>query len=221
MIGKITGRIDYRAPDHLLIDVRGVGYLVYCSERTMAGLPGVGEVVALFTELVVREDLMQLFGFQTLVEKEWHRLLTSVQGVGAKASLAILGALGPEGVSRAIALGDWNSIKVAKGVGPKIAQRVVLDLKEKAPGVMAMTGTLAEAHGEVEAASVIEDPRPKRPSVNAPNQSAQSEALSALGNLGYGPGDAAGAVAQAAGENPDSDTPALIRASLKLLAPKG
>ena len=160
MIGKITGRIDYRAPDHLLIDVRGVGYLVYCSERTMAGLPGVGEVVALFTELVVREDLMQLFGFQTLVEKEWHRLLTSVQGVGAKASLAILGALGPEGVSRAIALGDWNSIKVAKGVGPKIAQRVVLDLKEKAPGVMAMTGTLAEAHGEVEAASVIEDPRP-------------------------------------------------------------
>ena len=221
MIGKITGRIDYRAPDHLLIDVRGVGYLVYCSERTMAGLPGVGEVVALFTELVVREDLMQLFGFQTLVEKEWHRLLTSVQGVGAKASLAILGALGPEGVSRAIALGDWNSIKVAKGVGPKIAQRVVLDLKEKAPGVMAMTGTLAEAHGEVEAASVIEDPRPKGPSVNAPNQSAQSEALSALGNLGYGPGDAAGAVAQAAGENPDADTPALIRASLKLLAPKG
>ena len=221
MIGKITGRIDYRAADHLLIDVRGVGYLVYCSERTMAGLPGVGEAVALFTELVVREDLMQLFGFQTLVEKEWHRLLTSVQGVGAKASLAILGALGPDGVSRAIALGDWNSIKVSKGVGPKIAQRVVLDLKEKAPGVMAMTGTLAEAHGEVEAASVIEGPGPQRPLVNAPNQSAQSEALSALGNLGYGPGDAAGAVAQAAGEDPDADTPTLIRASLKLLAPKG
>ena len=153
MIGKITGRIDYRAPDHLLIDVRGVGYLVYCSDRTMAALPGVGEVVALFTDLVVREDLMQLFGFQTLAEKEWHRLLTSVQGVGAKASLAILGALGPDGVSRAIALGDWNAVKVAKGVGPKIAQRVVLDLKDKAPGVMAMTGSLAEAHGEVEAAA--------------------------------------------------------------------
>jgi Holliday junction DNA helicase RuvA len=218
MIGKITGRIDYRAPDHVLIDVRGVGYLVYCSDRTLAALPGVGEAVALFTDLVVREDLMQLFGFQTLVEKEWHRLLTSVQGVGAKASLAILGALGPDGVSRAIALGDWNAVKAAKGVGPKIAQRVVLD---KAPGVMAMTGTLAEAHGEVEAMQVIESPAPKRRPAPAPNQSAQSEALSALGNLGYGPGDAAGAVAQAAGENPDAETPALIRAALKLLAPKG
>tara|TARA_R100000935_G_scaffold21453_1_gene39867 strand:- start:1144 stop:1809 length:666 start_codon:yes stop_codon:yes gene_type:complete len=220
MIGKITGRIDYRAPDHLLIDVRGVGYLVYCSDRTMAALPGVGEVVALFTDLVVREDLMQLFGFQTLVEKEWHRLLTSVQGVGAKASLAILGALGPDGVSRAIALGDWNAVKVAKGVGPKIAQRVVLDLKDKAPGVMAMTGTLAEAHGEVEAAEVIEPASSKRRPVAPPNQSAQSEALSALANLGYGPGDAAGAVAQAAGENPEADTPQLIRAALKLLAPR-
>lgn len=186
----------------------------------MAALPGVGEVVALFTDLVVREDLMQLFGFQTLVEKEWHRLLTSVQGVGAKASLAILGALGPDGVSRAIALGDWNAVKVAKGVGPKIAQRVVLDLKDKAPGVMAMTGTLAEAHGEVEAAEVIEPASPKRRPVAPPNQSAQSEALSALANLGYGPGDAAGAVAQAAGENPEADTPQLIRAALKLLAPR-
>ena len=222
MIGKITGRIDYRAPDHLLIDVRGVGYLVYCSDRTMAALPGVGEVVALFTDLVVREDLMQLFGFQTLAEKEWHRLLTSVQGVGAKASLAILGALGPDGVSRAIALGDWNAVKVAKGVGPKIAQRVVLDLKDKAPGVMAMTGSLAEAHGEVEAAAeVIETAAPKRRHVAPPNQSAQAEALSALGNLGYGPGDAAGAVAQAAGEMPEAETPQLIRAALKLLAPKG
>jgi Holliday junction DNA helicase RuvA len=147
MIGKITGRIEYRATDHVLIDVRGVGYLVYCSDRTLASLPGVGEVTALFTDLVVREDLMQLFGFQTLMEKEWHRLLTSVQGVGAKASLAILGTLGPDGVSRAIALGDWNAVKAAKGVGPKIAQRVVLDLKDKAPGVMAMSGTLAEAQG--------------------------------------------------------------------------
>ena len=220
MIGKITGRIEYRAADHLLIDVRGVGYLVYCSERTLAALPGVGEVVALYTDLVVREDLMQLFGFQTLVEKEWHRLLTSVQGVGAKASLAILGALGPDGVSRAIALGDWNAVKAAKGVGPKIAQRVVLDLKDKAPGVMAMSGTLAQAQGDVPA-QVIETPIARKPVASAPNASAQSEALSALSNLGYGPGDAAGAVAQAAGEIPDAETPALIRAALKLLAPKG
>lgn len=220
MIGKITGRIEYRAPDHVLIDVRGVGYLVYCSERTLMSLPGAGEVVALYTDLVVREDLMQLFGFQTLAEKEWHRLLTSVQGIGAKASLAILGTLGPEGVSRAIALGDWNAVKAAKGVGPKIAQRVVLDLKDKAPGVMAMAGGLAEAQGTAEV-EVLEPVVTKAPVSAVPNASAQSEALSALGNLGYGPGDAAGAVAQAAGEMPEAETPALIRAALKLLAPKG
>ncbi|WP_299406256.1 Holliday junction branch migration protein RuvA [uncultured Roseobacter sp.] len=219
MIGKITGRIDYRAADHVLIDVRGVGYLVYCSDRTMAALPGVGEVVALFTDLVVREDLMQLFGFTTLAEKEWYRLLTSVQGVGAKASLAILGTLGPDGVSRAIALGDWNAVKAAKGVGPKIAQRVVLDLKDKAPGVMAMGGTVAAASVEA-VAEVIETSPPAAPAAQVAS-SAQADALSALGNLGYGPGDAAGAVAQAAGEAPDADTPALIRAALKLLAPKG
>lgn len=220
MIGKITGRIEYRALDHLLIDVRGVGYLVYCSERTLAALPAVGEVTALYTDLVVREDLMQLFGFQTLVEKEWHRLLTSVQGIGAKASLAILGALGPDGVSRAIALGDWNAVKAAKGVGPKIAQRVVLDLKDKAPSVMAMSGTLVEAQGEVEA-EVLEPITPVKRAASAPNASAQAEAMSALGNLGYSPGDAAAAVAQAAGDAPDAETPALIRAALKLLAPKG
>lgn len=217
MIGKLTGRIEYRALDHVLIDVRGVGYLVYCSERTLAGLAGVGEVAAVYTDLLVREDLMQLFGFTTLAEKEWHRLLTSVQGVGAKASLAILGALGPDGVGRAIALGDWNAVKVAKGVGPKIAQRVVLDLKDKAPSMMAMGGTVAEALGDQDA-EVIEAPVKRK--APAPNASAQSEALSALSNLGYGPGDAAGAVAQAAGEAPDAETPSLIRAALKLLAPR-
>ncbi|MDW3222613.1 MAG: Holliday junction branch migration protein RuvA [Paracoccaceae bacterium] len=218
MIGKITGRIDYRAADHVLIDVRGVGYLVFCSDRTMAGMPGVGQTVALFTDLVVREDLLQLFGFTTRAEKEWHRLLTSVQGVGAKASLAILGTLGPDGVSRAIALGDWNAVKAAKGVGPKIAQRVVLDLKDKAPGVMAMGDTLAAATGEA-GAEVIETSAPAAPP--PPSSSAQADALSALGNLGYGPADAAGAVAQAAGETPGADTSTLIRAALKLLAPKG
>ena len=218
MIGKITGRIDYRSTDHVLIDVRGVGYIVFVSDRTMAGLPGVGEVCALFTDLVVREDLLQLYGFPTLAEKEWHRLLTSVQGVGAKASLAILGTLGTDGVSRAIALGDWNAVKAAKGIGPKIAQRVVLDLKDKAPTVMAMGGTLAQATGDAEA-EVIE--APAAPPAPAQNTSAQAEALSALGNLGYSPGDAAGAVAQAAGENEGADTPVLIRAALKLLAPKG
>ena len=218
MIGKITGRIDYRAADHVLIDVRGVGYLVYCTERTLADLPGPGEVAARYTDLLVREDILQLFGFTTLAEKEWHRLLTSVQGVGAKASLAILGALGPEGVSRAVALGDWNAVRAAKGVGPKIAQRVVAELKDRAPGVMAMGGTLAQATGGAEVEVIEQVARAPSPPANA---GAQSEALSALQNLGYAPGDAAGAVAQAGADTPGADTATLIRAALKLLAPKG
>jgi len=220
MIGKLTGRIEYRAADHVLIDVRGVGYLVYCSDRTLAGLPGVGEVAAVYTDMLVQETNLQLFGFTTLAEKEWHKLLISVQGVGAKAALAIMGALGADGVSRAIALGDWNAVKVAKGIGPKIAQRVVLDLKDKAPAMMAMGGTVAQALGDEEA-EVIESPAPKRKAPEpAANANAQSEALSALSNLGYSPSDAAGAVAQAAGDDPQAQTPALIRAALKLLAPK-
>ncbi len=219
MIGKIAGRIDYRATDHVLIDVRGVGYIVYVSDRVMAGLPRNGEAVALYTDLLVREDNLQLFGFTSLVEKEWHRLLMSVQGIGAKASMAILGTLGADGVSRAIALGDWNAIAKAKGVGPKTAQRVTIELKDKAPAVMAMGGTLAEATGD----EVIEDAAVAKPApARAPRANpAQAEALSALANLGYGPGEAASAVAEATGADPDLDTSALIRAALKLLAPKG
>lgn len=220
MIGKISGRLEYRSTDHVLIDVRGVGYIVYLSDRTMAALPNVGEAVGLFTELLVREDNLQLFGFTSLLEKEWHRLLMSVQGIGAKASMAILGALGAEGVSRAVALGDVNAIKVAKGVGPKTAQRVVLELKDKAPAAMALGGTLVAAQGELSAeVEVIETVTARV--IEPTSAAAQSEALSALANLGYAPGDAAGAVAQAAGEAPEADTPNLIRAALKLLAPKG
>jgi Holliday junction DNA helicase RuvA len=198
--------------------VRGVGYLVYVSDRTMAALPPVGEAVALYTDLLVREDLLQLFGFTSLVEKEWHRLLMGVQGIGAKASTAILGALGADGVSRAIALGDWNAIAKAKGVGPKTAHRVVIELKDKAPAVMAMGGTLAKAvEGDDE---VIEPARPKRAPAPKVSQ-AQPEALSALANLGYAPGEAASAVAEALGQDPEADTSRLIRAALKLLAPKG
>lgn len=225
MIGRLTGRLDYKALDHVLIDVRGVGYIVFCSDRTIAALPPVGSPVSLYTELLVREDLMQLFGFLSLTEKEWHRLLTSVQGVGAKASLAILGALGADGVSRAIALGDWNAVKSAKGVGPKIAQRVVLDLKDKAPAVMAMGGAEAAAPDMVidDAAPVPvpqAKPAPKAQTPAARSGAAQADALSALANLGYGPSDAAAAVAEASDSLPDADAPALIRAALKLLAPK-
>ncbi len=222
MIGRIAGIIVHRAADHVLIDVRGVGYIVHVSARTAAGLPGVGEATALFTELLVREDLLQLFGFPTLLEKEWHRLLTSVQGVGAKAAMAILGTLGAEGTGRAIALGDWNAVKAAPGVGPKLAQRVIMELKEKAPGVMAQGAALSADVGGAD--EVIETLVPRRAAASArppASASATADALSALINLGYGQGEAAGAVAEAAGAAKGAEAPVLIRAALKLLAPKG
>lgn len=221
MIGRIAGVIIHRALDHVMIDVRGVGYIVHVSQRTAQSLPPVGEACALYTDLLVREDLLQLFGFPTLLEKEWHRLLTSVQGIGAKASLAILGTLGAEGLGRAIALGDWSAVKSAPGVGPKLAQRVVMELKEKAPTVMAMGAELT-----VDAApEVIEDAPVKRPA-KKPYPTAQpkvnftAEAISALTNLGYSPSDAAGAVARASDDPDVTDTAKLIRAALRLLAPK-
>ena len=224
MIGKITGRVDYRGTDHVLVDVQGVGYLVYCSERTLAGLPGRGGIVALYTDMLVREDNLQLFGFTTLADKEWHKLLTTVQGVGAKAALAIATTLGTDGVSRAIALGDVAAIKSAQGVGPKIEQRVVTELKDKAPKIMAMGG---QGAAQVEAdESVVIDVQtpvdmPAKMPVAEPSANAQADALSALINLGYGHGDAAAAVAQASGETPDAGSSGLIRAALKLLAPSG
>lgn len=221
MIGRLSGVLVYRAKDHILLDVRGVGYVVYCSDRTLAALPGPGEAVTLFTELLVREDLLQLFGFPTLLDKEWHRLLMSVQGIGAKASMSILSALGAEGVGRAIALGDWSAVQKAQGVGPKIAQRVVNELKDKGPDVMAMGAVLEAVEAPVEMADPggIEPPAPARTA--APSAASdQAAALSALVNLGYGQGDAASAVATASGEGATGEA-ALIRAALRLLAPKG
>lgn len=215
MIGKLSGRVDYCSSDHVMLDVRGVGYMVYCSDHTLAALPQAGEAVALYTDLLVREDLLQLFGFTSLMEKEWHRLLMSVQGIGAKASLSILGALGPDGVSRAIALGDWSALKAAKGVGPKTAQRVVIELKDKAPGVMAMIGgapQILDPDEVIEASVPVSDI--KR------GLSAQADALSALTNLGYTPGDAAAALAEVGGDMQEADASALIRVALKKLAPK-
>jgi Holliday junction DNA helicase RuvA len=202
-----------------------VGYIVHVSDRTLAALPGVGGHAALYTDLLVREDLLQLFGFSTLQEKEWHRLLTSVQGIGARASLAILGALGPDGVSRAIALGDWAAVKAAPGVGPKLAQRVVNELKGRAAEVMAMGAAPSpvaapETEGTAHTAAPAHPPAPA-PAVPPQSASAQADALSALVNLGYAQGEAAAAVAQAASEMPEADASALIRAALKALAPMG
>ncbi|MBC2837221.1 Holliday junction branch migration protein RuvA [Paragemmobacter straminiformis] len=227
MIGRISGRLDWRGPESVLIDVRGVGYIVHVSDRTLRGMPGVGEAVSLYTELLVREDLLQLFGFPTMYEKEWHKLLTTVQGVGAKASMSILGTLGAEGVARAISLGDARAVQSAPGVGPKLAQRVILELKSKAHSVMAAGGGLMDVAEADDA--VIEAPAPKRAAKPAGAEQlasqararAAADALSALANLGYGPGDAAQAVAAAAGDAPEADTAMLIRAALKLLAPKG
>ncbi|MCG6112109.1 MAG: Holliday junction branch migration protein RuvA [Paracoccus sp.] len=234
MIGRIAGIILHRARDHVLIDVRGVGYIIHVSERTAAGLPPVGQAAALYTELLVREDLLQLFGFPTMLDKEWHRLLTSVQGVGAKVSLAILSTLGPEGLGRAIALGDWSSVRKANGVGPKLAQRIVLELKDKAPSVMALGGALTIDAGDVAAGGGAEEPgiEPGPSAAPAPGAAARpasgavlsgqamADALSALTNLGYGPSEAATAVAEAQAREPAAAMPALIRAALRLLAPK-
>lgn len=225
MIGKLSGRIDYKGTDHVLLDVRGVGYIVHVSDRTRMALPGPGGMAALYTELLVREDLLQLFGFQTLAEKEWHRLLMSVQGVGAKAAMAILGTLGPEGVARALAIGDAGAIRKAPGVGPKLASRVVMELKDKAPAVMAMGSAAPDLDEDAPLVESVEEapaaapaPKPAKPSARRQAQQAQADALSALTNLGYAPSEAAQAVATAAEE--ESETPALIRAALKLLAPK-
>jgi len=219
VIGRIAGVILHRAPDQVLIDVRGVGYIVNVSERTAAALPPVGQAAALYTDLLVREDVMQLFGFPSLLEKEWHKLLTTVQGIGAKASLAILGTLGAEGLGRAIALNDWKSVQRAPGIGPKLAQRIVLELKGKAPGIMAMGGALTVDAGDE--AEVIEGAAPAAPRRAAhPSAAATAEALSALSNLGYGASEAAAAVAEASATEPEAATPALIRAALRLLAPK-
>ena len=215
MIGKITGRVDYVAEDHVLIEAAGIGYIIHCAAPTLAAMPGPGEVAALYTELLVREDLMQLIGFRTVAEREWHRLLTSVQGVGARVSLAILGALGPDGVSRALALGDPGAIRAAPGVGPKLAARIVNELGDKAPGVMALGAQgkrTAAASGPV---PVAEAAAPA-PATAAEDAAATADALSALVNLGYERMQAARAVAEAAEEG-GAGSAALIKAALKSL----
>lgn len=212
MIGRLTGEVAHIAEDHVLLDVGGVGYVVYCSTRTLGGLPAVGEGTRLYTEMLVREDLMQLFGFPSMAEREWHRLLTTVQGVGAKVSLGILGTLGVEGVSRAISLADATTVRRAPGVGPKLATRIVNELKNKAPAMMATAG--AEAKSAPRKAPVAGVPAESDPVASA-------DALSALMNLGYDSAEAAEAVARAAQDAPEAEAGALIKAALKALAPAG
>ncbi|MGF1552133.1 MAG: Holliday junction branch migration protein RuvA [Paracoccaceae bacterium] len=210
MIGKITGRVDYVAEDHALIEAAGVGYLVHCAAPTLARLAP-GETAALYTELLVREDLMQLYGFATPAEREWHRLLTSVQGVGPRASMAILGALGPEGVGRAIALDDTSAIRRAPGIGPKLATRVVNELKGRAPDVLmrSVRTSLPDEAAPTETGAVA------MPQPVAPVTSAAAEALSALANLGYDRQTAMRAIA--AHDDGAMDVGRLIKAALRAL----
>lgn len=204
MIGKLKGILDTIGEDTIILDVNGVGYEVYCSSMTFAYLPSVGEACALSIETHVRETEIKLFGFSNDAEREWFRLLQSVQGVGAKVALAIQSTLSASDLASAIALQDKAMVSRAPGVGPKVAQRIVLELKNKVPaftGAGAAEMGLAADIGDGVAPSSIQD------------------AVSALGNLGYSSQQAAGAISSAlakAGEGADSAT--LIRMGLKELA---
>jgi len=205
MIGKLKGTVDEIAEDHCVIDVHGVGYVAFCSARTLAALPGTGEAAVLFIETYVREDMIRLYGFQTALEREWFRLLqTNVQGVGAKVALAVLSTLAPSDLANAIALRDIAMVSRAPGVGKKVAERIVTELKSKAP---AFAGEASGGIGLKQELGEGVAPAPV------------ADAVSALVNLGYSRDIAANAVSaalKAAGEAADSSK--LIRLGLKELA---
>jgi len=198
MIAKLRGLLDSFASDHAVIDVQGVGYLVFASTRTLAALGAIGGEVVLHTEMQVSQDDIRLIGFATMAERDWFRQLTSVQGVGARVALAILSVLDAAELQRAVASGDKAMVARAQGVGPKLAQRIVNELKDKV-GL-----TLAPVHG---GAGI------------APISTHSSDAVSALVNLGFRPAEASSAVAQAEAELGDSATlDNLVRAALRKAA---
>ena len=204
MIGKLKGVIDSYGEDFVILDVHGVGYVVQCSARTLQKLPPPGEAASLAIETQVREDAIRLFGFLADVERDWFRLLQTVQGVGSKVALAILGILSPGELATALATQDKTMVARANGVGPKLAARIVAELKDKAPAYAAIDPAVVRLAGEDEAKTA---PKPVQ------------DAISALVNLGYGRPQAAAAVAaslKALGEDAESAT--LIRRGLKELA---
>ena len=204
MIGKLKGLIDSYGEDYVILDVQGVGYQVHCSARTLQALPAPGEAAVLSIETYVREDQIKLFGFRSDMEREWFRLLQTVQGVGAKVALAVLSTLPPADLANAIALRDKTAVARTPGVGPKVAERIVSELKDKAPAFASVDPVVAQLAG------AMDDNR-------APG--AVRDAISALVNLGYGQPQAAAAVAAAsrsAGEG--AETAQLIKLGLKELA---
>jgi Holliday junction DNA helicase RuvA len=203
MIGKLTGTIDSYGEDFIIVDVGGVGYVVHCSARTLQALPAAGEPVALAIETHVREDQIRLFGFLTPVEREWFRLLQTVQGVGTKVALSVLGTLAPADLASAIALRDKAMIARSPGVGQKVAERIVTELKDKAPAYAEVDPAVIRLSG------AIEEKRAPRP---------VADAISALVNLGYGHPQAAAAIAAAAQNAGEAaDAASLIRLGLREL----
>src|ERR671934_1582926 len=197
MIGKLKGIIDSYGEDSIVLDVNGVGYLVHCSARTLQELPGTGQPATLSIETHVREDQIRLFGFLTDVEREWFRLLQTVQGVGAKVALSVLGTLRPADLASAIAMRDKAMVARTPGVGPKVAERIVTELKDKAPAFSNVDPALVQLSG------AVDEKRAPQP---------VADAISALVNLGYGQPQAAAAIAAAArsaGEK--AETAQLIR----------
>ncbi len=205
MIGKLKGVIDAYGEDWVLVDVGGVGYEVYCSPRTIASLPQVGEAATLAIETHVREDQIKLYGFSSDAERAWFRLLQSVQGVGAKVALAVLGTLSPQDLANAVALQDKAQVSRSPGVGPKVAQRIVSELKDKIPQ-MVLSGQPGAA------ISLAGEELP-------PAAPAAADAVSALTNLGYAHAQASAAIAAAARKaGEESEAAELIRLGLKELA---
>lgn len=199
MIARLTGILAESAADHAVIDVAGVGYLVQASTRTLAALGPVGGDIRLFTELQVREDAMTLFGFGSAAERDWFRLLTQVQGVGGRVALAILSVLSVEELGRAVAAGDKAMVTRAQGVGPKLAERIVRELKDKVGAIALGPAALAGAP--------------------PPRAGAAADAVSALINLGFRPAEASSAVAAASEElGEDASLDALVRLALKKAA---
>jgi Holliday junction DNA helicase RuvA len=196
MIAHLNGHLAATGTDHAVIDVNGVGYLVGASARTLAALGALGEFVTVHTEMLVAEDSIRLMGFASAQERDWFRLLTGVQGVGAKVALAILSILSPDEVQTAIARTDAAMIARANGVGPKLAQRIVNELKDKAGGVALGGGAVA-----------------------APAGGAASDAVSALLNLGFKPAEASAAVNAANDElGAGATLDALVRLALRKAA---
>jgi Holliday junction DNA helicase RuvA len=210
MIGKLTGLVDAIGESHCVIDVNGVGYEVQASARALRNME-IGQRVTLVIDTHLREDAIRLFGFTSEVERSWFRSLQSVQGVGAKVALAVLGTLSSQDLSNAIALGDWASVEQAPGVGKKLAQRIVAELKDKAPAL-----AVAGLHVPAVVNGVAKAGREAAASAEA---HASAEAISALTNLGYNPAQAAQAIAIAARDlGAEADTAKLIRRGLRELA---